>query len=154
MIQKEEAAGDEGAKNASEGQVPPELHEVLRKHYLITSKVTDHLANERTFLAWTRTALSIIAFGFVVERFGLLLRELGLKVNSGSVSNVHYSTIIGIALTLLGTAVMVVALINFLQARNSIDKNRFHPHRGFAILLTVIACLIGVILAVYLYQAA
>ena len=45
-----------------------------------TSKhVTDHLANERTFLAWIRTGLATITFGFVVERFGLLLRELGLK---------------------------------------------------------------------------
>jgi putative membrane protein len=154
MIQKEEAADDANANDTHEKQVPLELHEILRKHYLITKKVTDHLANERTFLAWTRTALSIIAFGFVVERFGLLLRELGVKVNSGSVANIHYSTIIGITLTLLGTLVMVVALINFLQVRNSIDKDRFHPHRAFAILLTVITCLIGVILAVYLYQAA
>jgi uncharacterized membrane protein YidH (DUF202 family) len=37
---------------------------------------TDYLANERTFLAWIRTAVTIMAFGFVVARFGLLLREL------------------------------------------------------------------------------
>jgi putative membrane protein len=159
MIQKEEAADDANANNAHENsihetQVSQELHEVIKKHYLITTKVTDHLANERTFLAWTRTALSIIAFGFVVERFGLLLRELGLKVSTSSPSNSHYSTIIGITLTLLGTLVMGVALVNFLQARTSIDKERFHPHQGFAILLTVITCLIGAILAVYLYVAA
>lgn len=154
MIPKEEAAGDANANDTHESQVSQELHEVIKKHYLITTKVTDHLANERTFLAWTRTALSIIAFGFVVERFGLLLRELGLKVNISSPSNGYYSTIIGITLTILGTIVMGVALINFLQARNSIDKDRFHPHQGFAILLTVITCLIGAILAVYLYVAA
>src|SRR5437588_12494204 len=125
-----------------------------RKGPLISKRVTDHLANERTFLAWIRTGLAIIAFGFVVERFGLLLRELGLKVNSQSVLPGHYSTLIGITLTLLGTLVMVVALLNFLQTRRSIYTEEFHPHVTFAILLTIITCLIGLILAVYLYLSA
>jgi uncharacterized membrane protein YidH (DUF202 family) len=38
-------------------------------------KASDHLANERTFLAWLRTSISIIVFGFVVARFGITLRE-------------------------------------------------------------------------------
>src|SRR5437660_8750364 len=129
MTQKEETvnhldAQDEPVKRAS-----------------TSKRVTDHLANERTFLAWVRTGLSIIAFGFVVERFGLLLRELGLKVNERPIVTGHYSTLIGITLTLLGIVVMVVALLNFLQARRAIDKEHFHPHRAFAILLTVITCL-------------
>ena len=33
----------------------------------------DHAANERTFLAWVRTAIAIMAFGFIVEKFGLFL---------------------------------------------------------------------------------
>jgi putative membrane protein len=118
---------------------------------LISKRVTDHLANERTFLAWIRTGLAIIAFGFVVERFGLVLRELGLKLIERPIVTGHYSTVIGITLTLLGSFVMVVALFNFLQARRSIDQERFHPHAGFAILLTIITCLIGVVLAIYLY---
>ena len=119
-------------------------------HYLISKKVTDHLANERTFLAWIRTGLSIIGFGFIVERFGLLLREIGQKVTNEPIPS-HYSSLVGIVLILLGIIVMVVALLNFLQARLAIDKEHFHPHRGFAIALTIITCLIGAILAVYLY---
>ena len=122
-----------------------------RKGPLISKRVTDHLANERTFLAWIRTGLSIIAFGFVVERFGLLLRELGLKLIDRPIVTGHYSTVIGITLTLLGSLVMIVALANFLQARRSIDQEHFHPHAGFAVLLTIMTCLIGVILAIYLY---
>ena len=118
---------------------------------LISKRVTDHLANERTLLAWIRTGLAIIAFGFVVERFGLVLRELGLKPIERPIVTGHYSTVIGIMLTLLGSFVMVVALFNFLQTRRSIDQERFHPHAGFAILLTIITCLIGVVLAIYLY---
>jgi len=120
------------------------------KRVTTSKKVTDHLANERTFLAWIRTGLATITFGFVVERFGLLLRELGLKSNTLPVSSVHYSSFIGVTLTVLGVVIMIVSLLNFLHIRRSIDSEQFHPQAGFAILLTVLASLIGVVLAVYL----
>jgi putative membrane protein len=121
----------------------------------ITSKrVSDHLANERTFLAWMRTGLATITFGFVVERFGLLLRELGLKNAPVPLTTVHYSSVIGIALTVLGVLLIVVALVNFLHIRRSIDKENFHPQVGFAVLLTILASLIGLTLAFYLWTTA
>ncbi|HZU69268.1 MAG TPA: DUF202 domain-containing protein [Ktedonobacteraceae bacterium] len=127
-----------------------EKQDTLVKHNAPSKRVSDHLANERTFLAWLRTGLATIAFGFVVERFGLLLRELGLKGNTASVIPAHYSSIFGVTLTFLGVIMMVVALLNFLHNRRSIDKEDFHPHVGFAVLLTIIASLIGVLLAIYL----
>jgi inner membrane protein YidH len=138
-------------QNTSKAPIEEQHVAPKQKGPLISKRVTDHLANERTFLAWIRTGLSIIAFGFVVERFGLLLRELGLKLIERPIVTGHYSTVIGITLTLLGSLVMIVALANFLQARRSIDQEHFHPHAGFAVLLTIMTCLIGVILAIYLY---
>jgi putative membrane protein len=135
-----------------EGQAPE--HSVT--HTPTTSKkVTDHLANQRTFLAWIRTGLATITFGFVVERFGLLLRELGLKnTTSASDRAIHYSAIIGVALVLLGVIVMIVALIYFLQIRRSIDEEKFHPQATFEVILTVLASLIGLLLALYLALTA
>ncbi len=124
------------------------------KRILTSKHVSDHLANERTFLAWIRTGLATITFGFVVERFGLLLRELGLKGGTQSASSIHYSAFIGVTLTLFGVIIMIVALLNFLRIRRSIDSEQFHPQAGFAILLTVLASLIGVVLAVYLLLTA
>ncbi len=119
-----------------------------------SKKVTDHLANKRTFLAWIRTGLATIAFGFVVERFGLLLRELGFKGNLTPIFSLHYSSLIGVALTLLGVTMIVVALVNYLQNRRAIDNEQFHPPAGFAIVLTLLACLIGIVLAGYLLFTA
>jgi putative membrane protein len=150
MAQQEEALGGQ----PGDGKEPPQKQEAPAKGYLISKKVSDHLANERTFLAWTRTGLAVIGFGFVVERFGLLIRDIVVRINGQSVHTGFYSTIIGITLTLLGTAVLVVALLNFLQTRSAIDRERFHPPRIFAIVLTCLTCLIGLILAVYLYLAA
>lgn len=142
------AQQEDTINKTSEGQVTP------TRSGAISKRVTDHLANERTFLAWLRTGLSTIAFGFVVERFGLLLRELGLKNEYSSIIPVHFSSFFGISLTLLGVLMMVVALLSFLRVRRSIDEEQFHPHAGFAILLTILASLIGMLLAVYLLLTA
>ncbi|MDQ6660415.1 MAG: DUF202 domain-containing protein [Chloroflexota bacterium] len=147
MAQQKEIAQEQPTDNNTLGNKKKRFSRL----YLTSQKVTDHLANERTFLAWIRTGLSIIAFGFVVERFGLLLRQLGVQSPTPPIISVHYSTFIGITLTLLGIVVMIVALISFLQSRRTIDTNNFHPHAGFAIMLTSVTCLIGLILAVYLF---
>jgi putative membrane protein len=39
-------------------------------------RYSDHAANERTFLAWVRTAIAVMAFGFLIERFDLFLRYI------------------------------------------------------------------------------
>jgi len=142
MAQKEDIAGTTAEQN------------IPAKRNAPSKRVSDHLANERTFLAWVRTGLATITFGFVVERFGLLLRELGLKSSPSSIIPAHYSSIFGVSLTLLGVIMMVVALLNFLHNRRSIDEEDFHPHVGFAVLLTVIASLIGTLLAIYLVLTA
>src|SRR5437588_12006562 len=143
MMQKEEAA-----TSAGEEQKP-------LPHDIDTSKkVTDHLANERTFLAWIRTGLATITFGFVVERFGLVVRELDPKTQSLFVLSFHASSLIGVALTGLGVIILVFALINFLQNRRSIDAEQFHSSASFAIVLTILASIIGGLLAVYLLLSA
>src|SRR2546423_4872312 len=99
--------------------------ETLSRPPATSRRVTDHLANERTFLAWIRTGLATITFGFVVERFGLVLRELGLKGTVAPIIAVHYSSIFGVALTLLGVAMIIVALFNFLGARRAIEREQY-----------------------------
>ncbi len=120
---------------------------LVGKH-VVSKRVSDHLANERTFLAWIRTGLATITFGFVIQRFGLLLRQLGVKATL--IFSLHFSTVLGVGLTLLGILMMVVALVNFLQNCRAIDKEEFYPRASFAILLTILACLIGLLLVFYL----
>ena len=140
------AQQEENVAKTVEGKQAP-----LPKHVDISKKVTDHLANQRTFLAWIRTGLATITFGFVVERFGLLLRELGFKIGLAEVLPIHYSSFFGVSLTLLGVIMMIVALLEFLQIRRTIDSERFHPPAAFSIILTILAALIGILLAIYLF---
>jgi len=135
---------EENVINTTDGQKVP-----TSKQVGISKRVSDHLANERTFLAWIRTGLATITFGFVVERFGLLLRELGFKGNT-TVIPYHLSSFFGVSLTILGVIVMIVALLGFLHNRRTIDEERFHPSASFPIILTILASLIGALLAIYL----
>ena len=145
MARKEQTALDE-----EQAQKQPVVHAATT-----SKKVSDHLANQRTFLAWLRTGLATITFGFVVERFGLLLRELGLKnVSAASATTIHYSALIGVALVMLGVLTMIIALISFLRTRRAIDEENFRPHAAFEIVLTVLASLIGLLLAIYLAISA
>ncbi len=56
----------------------------------------------------------------------------------------------GIGLTLLGVVMIVVALLNFLHIRAAIDTETFHPPARFVVVLSILASLIGLLLAVYL----
>jgi uncharacterized membrane protein YidH (DUF202 family) len=50
----------------------------------------DHMANERTFLAWIRTSLGIMAFGFVVEKFSFFLKQVTLLFKGPGLEPVNY----------------------------------------------------------------
>ncbi|TME09426.1 MAG: DUF202 domain-containing protein [Chloroflexi bacterium] len=111
----------------------------------MSKKASDHLANERTFLAWVRTGLATITFGFVVERLPTPAPLAGGKTQPSLVSWAPFSAVVGTSLTLLG-----LALLNFLHIRADIGRDAFHPPVRFVVLLTILASLIGLLLAVYL----
>jgi putative membrane protein len=116
------------------------------------NELRDHLANERTFLAWMRTAITTVALGFVVAKFGILLREVGgthvhaLTARAGAV--------IGVALVLGGMLAAAMATVKFLQIRRDIEKNvvRYSPTLDVA--LAVVVGLASIVLAVYMIVTA
>jgi len=88
------------------------------------------MAAERTLLAWIRTGVTLMGFGFIVARFGLFLRELaavGERVAERQ-QNVGVSAIIGTTLVLLGAVAVAVALVD--HAREVRRYERGLPCRG------------------------
>src|SRR3984957_18026006 len=75
----------------------------------------DYLAEERTFLAWIRTGLALMGFGFVVARFGLFLQALQFGASNTAVRSYGLSFWFGTALILLGTVVNVVCAWNHVR---------------------------------------
>lgn len=68
-------------------------------------------AAERTLLAWSRTSLTLMAFGFVVERFGLFVQLF--RSIEGQVLRREASFWIGISFILLGALVGIVSVVQY-----------------------------------------
>jgi putative membrane protein len=95
-------------------------------------RYNDHAANERTFLAWVRTAIAIMAFGFLVEKFDLFLEIAGksLAGRTPSVGGQLVGNIAGLLLIALGGATMVLAILRFHKTAIGIDSIEKQPGTG------------------------
>ena len=116
------------------------------------SRTRDHLANERTLLAWVRTGIAIIGLGFIVARFGLLLRDLGATNPHPLPTGV--STVIGVALTLCGVIVLLLSLQRYRTVGEGIERNEYGWAPRLVIALTGVLVAAGVLLAIYLIITA
>ena len=118
-----------------------------------TGKASDHLANERTFLAWVRTSISIIVFGFVVAKFGITLREF-LRVQGTAVRESGESLFIGVGFIAMGIFMALAAWFRYQSTMRRIEAGDFKPAGAIVTVLTVVAAVFGIILAVYLIYTA
>jgi len=120
-------------------------------------RTSDHLANERTFLAWVRTALALIGLGFVLARMGLFLRQLavvgGANVHVGAHAGREF-VVTGVIFLILGTLLGGWTGYRYEANRRMIEAGDFRPAR-IAILAVVATVVMGgvVIVGLVLWRA-
>jgi putative membrane protein len=114
---------------------------------------SDHLANERAFLAWIRTSISIIVFGFVVAKFGITLREF-LRISGNAARESGTSLMIGLGFMLMGILMALAAGFRYRTTMHRLESGDFKPAGIVVTIWAVIAALFGAILAVYLIYTA
>src|SRR5450756_2546110 len=117
-----------------------------------------HMANERTFLAWIRTSIGIMAFGFVVEKFALFIKQMSLILGKANIENAlppshGYSAIVGIFLVGLGTLMGLLAFIRYKKVEKQIDADTYEPSSILDILLTISVLAVGIFLVMYLIHS-
>ncbi|MCW6036396.1 DUF202 domain-containing protein [Spirulina subsalsa FACHB-351] len=90
----------------------------------------EHQANERTFLAWIRTALAMIGIGLAIARFGLFLRQSQYLNNpeSVSMSALGTSEILGLGFILTGLVLIPLALWNYGRISEQIETGQYTPN--------------------------
>ena len=107
-----------------------------------------YMANERTFLAWIRTGIGIMAFGFIVKKFVLFMNtENALPLSHG------YSEIAGICLVGLGTLMNLLAFVKYKKVERQIDKDTYHPSSILDLLLIISVFAVGIFLIIYLIHS-
>jgi putative membrane protein len=121
---------------------------------LSTYKANDHLANERTYLAWVRTGIGIMAFGFVVVKFSLFVKQIAVVLQTKTVTPSHgYSNIIGIILVALGILAILFAFLQYRKTEKQLKTGSYVPTTLLTTLLTGILFLISILLIAYLLQS-
>lgn len=113
-----------------------------------SNRVRDHLANQRTLLAWVRTGLALIGLGFVISRFGLLLQEETRSTVSPELP--HYSSILGACTSFIGAIITLFSFFLFLRVRRSIETQHFTPSFLPEAILASLIAILGIFLFFYL----
>lgn len=109
------------------------------------SRYSDHAANERTFLAWVRTAIAVMAFGFLVEKFDLFLEIAARSLAGRPTSAVTQAAadITGLLLILLGGAMIIIASLRYRRTARDIDDAEVRVVSGAAMDVALVLLLLG-----------
>jgi putative membrane protein len=120
---------------------------------------SDHAANERTFLAWVRTGIAVIAFGFVIEKFDLFVRTLASADALGPEHRSHLGKLSqplgryeGIALIIVGAVLVIGAAVRFVRIERRLDAPEAYSAGGVRaeLILSGVLALVAVGLSAYL----
>jgi putative membrane protein len=120
-------------------------------------RYSDHAANERTFLAWVRTAIAVMAFGFLIERFDLFLRFAApaMANNSLAAHRASFANAAGLAFLLLGVGMIATAAWRYFRIAKQIDAEEElrGPGERFDLAMAGLLVLLGCSLLLYLSHA-
>jgi putative membrane protein len=107
----------------------------------------EHQANERTFLAWLRTSIALIGFGFAIARFGLFLREMQIRLSNQDIPTHSFisSQTLGIGLVIVGIIIIVLAVWRYNQVFWQIEQGNYQPNRLMVWLTATIVILLGLL---------
>jgi len=112
---------------------------------------SDHLANERTFLAWTRTSIGIMAFGFVVVKFSLFVKQLSLVLDKKDIAQPKgYSSLAGIILVTVGAAISVLSWLRYKSTERQLNQGEYKNSSLLITALTAFIFFVSIFLIVYL----
>ncbi len=120
-------------------------------------RYNDHAANERTFLAWVRTAIAVMAFGFLIERFDLFLKYIAPQAaeRQAAPDGEAFANWAGLAFIVLGIAMIVIAGMRLAKTAKDIETDTEVASTGarFDLALAVLIGLLGASLLLYMSHA-
>ncbi len=118
-------------------------------------KTNEHLANERTFLAWIRTGIATMSLGFVIARFSFWLREIAISSGQGAdIPRTGLSLPIGLGMVAFGALMTLLAALRYRAIGIAIEQESEHPRPTLIVITTAAVILLAVILIVYLIVAS
>ncbi len=110
-----------------------------------------HLANERTLLAWIRSGIALMAFGFVVVKFSLFLKQIAfLSEGKISIPTQGYSSMLGVGLVVIGAVTIFFGYLKYRQTGKQLLSDTYKPGFGLVTVLTFLLLMTSFFLILYL----
>ncbi|NCJ08302.1 DUF202 domain-containing protein [Synechococcales cyanobacterium C] len=132
MAQRIESTAPE-VKN--DGQVAGTVISSTENRKKSGSRTRDHLANERTYLAWMRTAIALIGFGVLIARLRYLL--------SPEVAGNGYGWAVGLMLACIGLMTVLLSTWHYFSVLDAIEEDTYEPNSRWVILFSLVVVLMG-----------
>ncbi|NLA49432.1 MAG: DUF202 domain-containing protein [Bacteroidales bacterium] len=108
----------------------------------------EHQANERTFLAWIRTSIALMGFGFVIVKFVLFLKQLSILLETEE--STGYSAVAGVIMVIVGVLIALLSYFQYKRSEMQIRNNFFTTSPALSLIMTLILVIGGVFLVIYL----
>jgi len=111
---------------------------------------TNHAANERTYLAWVRTSIAIMAFGFIIEKFELYIAFIGISLDDAEKLHPSLSAqLVGLSLFLVGILIIIISTLKFYIYKKDIDSEEVVSYGSKKI--TASLSILIIVMAVFLF---
>ncbi|MEL1244387.1 DUF202 domain-containing protein [Flavobacterium sp. DGU11] len=113
----------------------------------------EHLANERTFLAWVRTGIAMMAFGFVVVKSTIFVSEpVVSNTEETMIPGEMFTAIVGIILVMAGSVISSVSYLRYRQTKKQLRQGIYHHSSAMLAMITLGVLLVSALLIVYLIR--
>jgi len=114
-----------------------------------SNRARDHLANERTFLAWLRTGLAIVVFGFAIGRFAIAIRQF-MQIQGHTLRTAGVTVWFGAIAIFSGVLLTLAGLLRYRRTRDQLEAGKFEPAGFLVDLVAILVALFGLALGGYL----
>ena len=115
------------------------------------ARVSDSLANERTFLAWIRTSIAVMSLGFVVAKFSVWLRELGTRIQPQVPFRTTGTSLpLGVGLMAFGSVLAIAALLHHRAVNRAIARCEAGSDDRLIIGVSILVAVLGAAMIGYM----
>jgi putative membrane protein len=117
--------------------------------------MNEYLSNERTLLAWLRTGIGIMVFGFVAVKFSLFLRQLPAKYLAETVApNSNFTIYLGIGLLIAGALTILLSYLRYTKTVKLLKQGKYQYSTAMLTFITMMLFVLSISLIAYLIIAA
>ena len=115
------------------------------------TKLREHLANERTFLAWIRTSIALMGLGFVIVKFALFLKEVAIMLKDLNITITEgFSAVVGTGMVATGVILAFFAFFQYKKVEIQINRQAYKTSSLISVLLTLVIIVGGIFLVIHL----